>query len=159
VKRQRTIGALLAALVAAALGWWLGTATAEESAPATTTVTVTVTAAPAETEPQPVPDEPAATGTDAASGLPWIAAFQLPPEGRETLELIEAGGPFPYERDGTVFQNRESILPDESRGYYREYTVPTPGSDDRGARRIVAGSGGELYYTDDHYESFGRIRP
>ena len=98
------------------------------------------------------------TATDPESGLTWIAVAALPAEGRETLELIDAGGPFPYERDGVVFQNREGILPDESRGYYHEYTVPTPGSDDRGARRIVTGSGGELYYTDDHYETFRRIR-
>ena len=90
--------------------------------------------------------------------LAWIAVAALPAEGRETLELIDAGGPFPYERDGVVFQNREGILPDESRGYYHEYTVPTPGSDDRGARRIVTGSGSELYYTDDHYDSFRRIQ-
>jgi guanyl-specific ribonuclease Sa len=83
----------------------------------------------------------------------------LPPEAEWTLQLIQRGGPFPYERDGTVFQNRERRLPDEPRGYYREYTVPTPGSPDRGARRIVVG--GEppavYYYTDDHYRTFRRI--
>ena len=81
----------------------------------------------------------------------------LPPEARETLELIASGGPFPFDRDGTVFMNREGSCPTSSRGYYREYTVVTPGSDDRGARRIVAGAGSERYYTDDHYESFRRI--
>lgn len=159
MKGQRTIAGLLAALLAAAVGWWFGTATADESAPAATaTVTVTVTVATAEPQPEPEPAQPAETGIDPASGLPWLAAAELPAEGRETLELIDAGGPFPYERDGVVFQNREGILPAESRGYYHEYTVPTPGSDDRGARRIVTGSGGELYYTDDHYESFRRIQ-
>jgi ribonuclease T1 len=71
--------------------------------------------------------------------------------------LIEAGGPFPYRQDGATFQNREGLLPSEPAGYYREYTVETPGSEDRGARRIIAGKGGELYWTDDHYASFTRI--
>ena len=76
----------------------------------------------------------------------------------KTLALIDAGGPFPYRQDGTVFSNREHLLPAEAHGYYHEYTVPTPGSPDRGARRIVMGSQGEAYYTDDHYRSFWRIR-
>jgi ribonuclease T1 len=76
----------------------------------------------------------------------------------KTLALIDAGGPFPYRQDGTVFSNREHLLPAEAHGYYHEYTVPTPGSFDRGARRIVMGRAGEAYYTDDHYRSFWRIR-
>ena len=86
-----------------------------------------------------------------------IRLAQLPSEARETLARIRAGGPFPYARDGVVFGNREGLLPKRNRGYYREYTVKTPGSRDRGARRIVAGANGELYYTDDHYRSFKRI--
>jgi ribonuclease T1 len=81
----------------------------------------------------------------------------LPAEARETLSLIRAGGPFPYARDGVVFGNREGLLPKQPRGYYREYTVRTPGVRDRGPRRIVAGKNGEHYYTDDHYRSFRRI--
>jgi guanyl-specific ribonuclease Sa len=83
----------------------------------------------------------------------------LPPEAIVTLEAIERGGPFPYDRDGTVFQNREGRLPGQPRGYYREYTVQTPGSRDRGARRIVAGGDPPevYYYTDDHYRSFRRV--
>jgi ribonuclease T1 len=84
-------------------------------------------------------------------------ASALPAEARQTLALIKAGGPFPYQRDGSVFGNREGLLPERSRGYYREYTVKTPGAKDRGARRIVAGRGGEYYYTGDHYRSFQRI--
>jgi ribonuclease T1 len=84
-------------------------------------------------------------------------ATALPPEARETLARIRAGGPFPYSRDGAVFGNREGLLPKRSRGYYREYTVKTPGAKDRGQRRIVAGRSGEFYYTDDHYRSFRRI--
>lgn len=98
------------------------------------------------------------TGTDPDSGLTWIAESDLPPEGVETLRLIDDGGPFPYPgKDGSTFGNREGILPEEASGYYAEYTVPTPGSDDRGARRIVTGEGGEFYFTEDHYESFARI--
>ena len=81
----------------------------------------------------------------------------LPPEARETLARIERGGPFPFRKDGTTFHNRERLLPQRSQDYYREYTVPTPGRGDRGARRVVAGAGGERYYTDDHYRSFKRI--
>jgi ribonuclease T1 len=86
-----------------------------------------------------------------------IPLDKLPPEARHTVALIKAGGPFPYQRDGSVFHNREGLLPKRSRGYYREYTVNTPGAKDRGARRIVAGQGGEFYYTEDHYRSFRRI--
>lgn len=87
-----------------------------------------------------------------------VAAADLPPQARETLALIRAGGPFPYRKDGSTFMNREGRLPPKPRGYYREYTVPTPGARDRGARRIVTGRDGEAYYTDDHYRSFRRIR-
>ena len=85
----------------------------------------------------------------------------LPPEAIETLALIQRGGPFPYRKDGTTFQNRERLLPAKPRGYYREYTVPTPGSRDRGARRIVAGGNPPevFYYTADHYSSFRQIEP
>ena len=86
-----------------------------------------------------------------------VRVADLPQEARQTLALIRAGGPFPHARDGVVFGNREGLLPKRNRGYYREYTVKTPGARDRGARRIVAGANGELYYTDDHYRSFKRI--
>jgi ribonuclease T1 len=86
-----------------------------------------------------------------------IEQQQLPKEARETIALIRQGGPFPYRRDGVAFGNREKLLPRRERGWYREYTVRTPGARDRGARRIVAGRDGTLYYTDDHYRSFKRI--
>jgi len=101
-----------------------------------------------------------------APAMGWVAQHgdsqtihvgDLPPEGRQTLALIRQGGPFPHAKDGSVFGNRENLLPMQSRGYYREYTVPTPGARDRGARRIVSGQGGEFYYTADHYRSFRRI--
>lgn len=90
-----------------------------------------------------------------------IAIAELPRQGRETYELIRQGGPFPYDKDGVVFGNRERLLPVQPRGYWREYTVKTPGSRDRGARRIVCGgparSPQACYYTADHYASFRKI--
>jgi ribonuclease T1 len=98
------------------------------------------------------------TASAAKPGISQIAAADLPREARETLGLIKRGGPFSYSKDGSAFNNRERLLPLRSRGYYREYTVPVPGARDRGARRIIAGSAGEYYYTDDHYATFRRIR-
>ena len=92
------------------------------------------------------------------SDLPPIAADNLPLEALDTISLIDSGGPFPFDRDDLVFQNREGLLPDHPQGYYREYTVITPGENDRGARRIVSGDDGELYYTADHYSSFSEIQ-
>lgn len=99
---------------------------------------------------------PGADGTPDSS-LETVVESDLPEEGRETLDLIRSDGPFPYDRDGVTFENREGILPSQGSGYYREYTVPTPGSDDRGARRIVGGDEGDRYYTEDHYASFRQI--
>jgi ribonuclease T1 len=93
----------------------------------------------------------------AVGALADIRHDELPREARDTLALIKAGGPFPHRQDGRVFGNREGLLPRKQRDYYREYTVKTPAARDRGARRIVAGRGGEYYYTDDHYRSFRRI--
>ena len=93
-----------------------------------------------------------------ATGAKEIAARDLPREGRETLALIKKGGPYPYAKDGTVFGNREGRLPKQKRGYYREFTVRTPGERTRGARRIISGERGDYWYTDDHYATFRRIR-
>jgi ribonuclease T1 len=90
--------------------------------------------------------------------LSEVTLADLPKEGRDTLVVIKQGGPFPYKRDGVVFGNFERRLPEKERGYYREYTVPTPGSRNRGARRIITGRGGEYYYTDDHYQTFHHVR-
>jgi ribonuclease T1 len=89
--------------------------------------------------------------------LPTMRVEQLPPEGIETLELIASDGPFPYSKDGSTFNNREGILPQQPKGFYAEYTVVTPGSDDRGARRIVGGDDGSRFYTSDHYSSFREV--
>ena len=102
---------------------------------------------------------PATGAVDPVSGLRWVEESALPAQATETLALIRAGGPYPYPRnDDQVFGNREGLLPKKGSGYYREYTVVTPGSADRGERRIIVGSGGEKYYTADHYQSFRRIR-
>ena len=87
-----------------------------------------------------------------------VSLKDLPPEAQQTLALVKQNGPFPYPNDGKTFGNREKRLPMRAQGYYREYTVKTPGARDRGARRIIAGNGGEFYYTDDHYRTFARIR-
>jgi len=87
-----------------------------------------------------------------------IAVADLPSEARETIRLIRKGGPFPYAKDAAIFGNREAQLPRQKRGYYKEYTVKTPGVRTRGARRIVAGASGEMYYSEDHYNRFRRIR-
>ena len=89
-----------------------------------------------------------------------IAAADLPKDGRDTLALIRKGGPYPYAKDGSIFSNRERSLPKQPRGYYREYTVKTPGARDRGARRIICGGKQQLncYYTGDHYASFRIIK-
>ena len=106
---------------------------------------------------------PGADAREFSGGYPpTVALADLPAEAREALALIRRGGPFPYPKDGTVFANRERLLPQKPRGHYTEYTVRTPGARDRGARRIIAGgdprASGEYWYTPDHYQSFQRIR-
>ena len=102
------------------------------------------------------PDQPGLAGT--------VALATLPTQAQTTHRLILSGGPFPYSKDGTVFGNRERLLPSKARGFYREYTVKTPGSRDRGARRIICGGKPPTqpeacFYTDDHYASFKQIAP
>jgi ribonuclease T1 len=101
-------------------------------------------------------DRPVAAATP-RSTLPAIAVADLPAQARSTLALIDKGGPFPYAKDGTVFSNLERLLPARPAGYYREYTVVTSGSADRGPRRLVVGASGDIYYTDDHYASFRQV--
>jgi ribonuclease T1 len=100
---------------------------------------------------------PAGGANAGKSGLEVVKAASLPPEARTTLKLIDSNGPFPYSRDGVVYNNLEKILPKQAKGYYHEYTVDTPGSKDRGARRIITGGKGERFYTDDHYASFKEV--
>ena len=105
----------------------------------------------------PGPARPVATASDGA--LPVVPLSSLPTEVDHTIALIRQGGPFPYSRDGVVFANREHLLPAHPSGYYHEYTVPTPGENDRGPRRVVAGGEDEFYYTADHYVSFVAVDP
>lgn len=115
-----------------------------------------VTAAP------PAPDvsvtRPAPSTSDTPrSGLPEVPVAELPAQARTVLARIAEGGPYRYPQDDRVFRNREGRLPDREAGYYREYTVPTPGESDRGARRLVVGEGGDVYYTADHYRTFRQV--
>lgn len=116
----------------------------------------TPTAAPTPAPPAPTSEAPEAAPTP-VSGLPTIRESELPPEALDTLDLIWDDGPYPFRQDDSTFFNREGILPRQSQGYYREYTVITPGSRDRGARRIVVGADWDMYYTADHYASFTQI--
>jgi ribonuclease T1 len=104
-----------------------------------------------------------AVARTAPGALPEMALAALPREAQEVYALIGRGGPFHYDRDGVVFGNREGLLPERPRGYYREYTVRTPGVKSRGARRLICGGPARTpdacFYTDDHYQSFRRIRP
>ena len=109
-----------------------------------------------------LPQPGMARNQPSTGGLDTIRIEQLPLQGRQTYALIRQGGPFPYDKDGTVFGNRERLLPQHKRGYYREYTVRTPGARNRGARRIVCGGQqprmpDACYYTSDHYASFREI--
>ena len=98
----------------------------------------------------------------APNALPEIAFSRLPVEAQATLALVRQGGPYPFAKDGAVFGNHEALLPRRQRGYYHEFTVKTKGARDRGARRIIVGGeptvSHDLYYTDDHYASFKRIK-
>jgi ribonuclease T1 len=99
-----------------------------------------------------------ATASPASAAVGSICYSALPSQAYDTLDLIASDGPFPYSQDGVVFQNREGVLPSQSTGYYHEYTVITPGSSTRGARRIVTGEESqEDYYTSDHYVTFNLI--
>lgn len=136
------------------------TPAADANAPPAATVEPKATATPTPKATANPTANPTATPKPAvtrASNLPTIAYDDLPPEAHDAITLIDQGGPFPFSRDGVTFQNRERILPRKADGYYHEYTVITPGEDDRGARRIVTGEDGEMYYTDDHYDSFREI--
>ena len=159
-RRALTRGGLAAALIALAIYVLLGGEIDLNGSETTTTTTpTTAEAPPMETgaQPEPPPTETAPDGAGAPSEDD-ISPQEAEEIGR-VLALVEAGGPFPHDQDGTTFQNREGLLPPQSEGYYREYTCQTPGSDDRGARRLVIGEGGETYYTADHYRSFTRIDP
>ncbi len=139
----KAVKTLLAGLLAVVglIGFQAGAVASAPSAPQV----------PASAAAQPLAAQPPCGDT---SQFEQVNLSQLPPEAADTVDLVKKGGPYPYPQDGQVFDNREGILPECQKGYYKEYTVETPGSDDRGARRFVVGDGGEYFYTEDHYESF-----
>ena len=143
ITRIGALGALASAL-------FLAGPTAVAAAPATAPAAVAYAA--------PVHAAPAHAASVHAADVGDICYSKLPGEAHETLDLIDKGGPYPYPQDGGVFSNREGVLPQQPSGYYHEYTVETPGSPDRGARRIVTGEQtDEDYYTADHYETFDLV--
>ena len=154
-KRTRSIVSVVV-VVAAVVAWNAffrdggGSSTSAGSSTTTAVIAVSTTGGAHTTE-RPAP------AAQQVSDLPAASTADLPAEALDTLALVQAGGPYPYDQDDGVFGNREGLLPDQFDGYYREYTVETPGSQDRGARRIIVGADGEVYYTDDHYESFVEV--
>ncbi|KDN22928.1 ribonuclease domain-containing protein [Amycolatopsis rifamycinica] len=147
---RRRITAALIGLLVLVLGGWLVKDNLGGGSPSPSP-SPSVTSTPAK-------GGAAVPGAD--SGLPVKALSALPPQASDTWKLIEAGGPYPYPRnDDVVFENREKRLPRKQSGYYHEYTVKTPGSADRGARRLITGQAHELYYTGDHYASFVVVDP
>ena len=140
-KRGSSLSGILAVVVAIA-GWWISQHSSGTSA-----------------SPEHGSGSSYSSGSSASHGaLPTVALSSLPPEAADTVALIDKGGPFPYpDHDDKTFGNFEGLLPTERSGYYREYTVITPGSSDRGARRIIKGDDGTLYWTEDHYEHFAVI--
>jgi len=153
---MRRYGWLIALVVLVAAWWWSQHAKLPESLPAG------APPAPNARVHAPLGDAPQTRAAGDAVHAPNDAArlpAWLPDEARDTLRLIAGGGPFPHRQDGAVFQNRERRLPAQPRGYYREYTVRTPGARDRGARRIIVGGDPpvEFFYSDDHYRSFRRF--
>ncbi|MEV7779062.1 ribonuclease [Kitasatospora sp. NPDC088351] len=139
------------------------TATAASST-ASSAAAQTASTAPKPSAPKPSPPAgttpaPAGTWVPADPALADVCRTKLPDQAVDTLGLIAKGGPYPYRSDGIVFENRENRLPRKASGYYHEFTVVTPGSGDRGARRVVTGDSGEQYWTADHYASFQEIDP
>lgn len=144
---NRLVGALLTAVLLLAGAWLLRSLPGPGGAPVAPAASVSASVSTA-----------SAPATDPQTGLRWVTLDELPREASDTMASIRKGPPYPFAKDGTVFLNAERLLPQQARGYYREFTVVTPGSDDRGARRIVAGGPGEFFWTADHYGSFARIR-
>ncbi|MCR6483305.1 ribonuclease N [Amycolatopsis sp. OK19-0408] len=145
--RRRITAALIGLLVLVLGGWLVKDVVSDGS-----------TTAPSTSAGAPAQGGAAVPGAD--SGLPLKALSALPTQAADTWKLIQQGGPYPYPRnDDVVFQNREKLLPGKKTGYYHEYTVKTPGSADRGARRLITGSSHEVYYTGDHYASFVVVDP
>jgi ribonuclease T1 len=161
-RRALTRGGLAAVLAIAAIYVLLGGDLDLDDLTGADSATTETTA----TEPPPLPtttEEPPQGQTPTEDGPGPQGDGQISQQETDeisrVLALVATDGPFPHDQDGTTFSNREGLLPQHPEGYYQEYTCETPGSDDRGARRLVIGQGGETYYTADHYESFTQIDP
>ncbi|MBV2153883.1 ribonuclease [Kitasatospora sp. SUK 42] len=166
-KNPLVVVAVLILALVAGIGYLLagkGGGSHPKAAASATATAATGSSAPKPSAPKP---SPPAGGTPAPSGT-WVPAdpamadvcrSKLPSQAQDTLGLIAKGGPYPYNRDGIVFENRESRLPRKTDGYYHEFTVVTPGSNDRGTRRVVTGNSGEQYWSGDHYATFQEIDP
>lgn len=159
----RWLRLIVTVVVALVVGWMLLTesdgSSTEPAGTSTSEFVEPEVVVPGPTADTPAQDTASVDGRSSigVSGLPAAFVDDLPPEALDVLDAISDGGPHPYRQDGSTFQNREGLLPFEPEGYYREYTVETPGSPDRGARRIVTGDRGEVFYTDDHYASFVEV--
>lgn len=169
LRDRRTFAGLLVLVVLASVV--IGTLRDDDDSGAAPDATPSIEVSPGEspTESESSDDEdagpafptavaPSRPSTDEESGLPIVGLADLPPEAAQTVALIEADGPFPYDDDGETFLNSAGLLPQHEAGYYRVYTVETPGSAEPTSRRIVTGTDGELYWTDDLYSSFRRIQ-
>lgn len=157
VNRRRITAALIGLIVLVIGGWAVKNAVSDNPAPASSaTATKTGTGLKPAPPGYGVPAAPPA----AVGGLQVKSLSSLPPQAADTWKLIQAGGPFPYPRnDNVVYQNRNKVLPIRQANFYHEFTVKTPGSPDRGARRLITGQGNELFYTGDHYDSFVVVDP
>jgi len=155
----KVVSALLTVVLLLAVWWLQSRGSAEDEGPvAHDRATQSASSASSGPSGPSGSSAPAAMPAADEDGVPYVALTALPREAAVTVRLIDAGGPFPYAgKDGSTFGNYEGALPRRPRGYYAEYTVPTPGASNRGARRIIAGDGGQLYWTADHYASFERI--
>ncbi|MEP6853128.1 MAG: ribonuclease domain-containing protein [bacterium] len=156
-RTRRPLLALLALLALLVIGYTVNAVRGDDRSPsgAASTRPTNSSAIPVGgTRPSPGPSTVSSPRRPRPPGAGAVALSALPDQARLTVDLILAGGPFPYSRDGVVFNNLEHHLPVHPRGYYREYTVPTPGESDRGARRIIVGRNGQYYYTGNHYDSF-----
>jgi ribonuclease T1 len=171
LRDRRTFAAALVVMVVVSvvIGWLRGADGSGDAGEPSATPTVVVTEGPPTGDEPPEGEDtesapafptavaPSAPVIDPESGLQVVDLVDLPPEAADTVALIDAGGPFPYDTDGVTFLNSDGYLPDREDGYYLLYTVDTPGSESRGPLRIVSGTGGEFYWTDDRFESFRRI--
>ncbi|MFE7529071.1 ribonuclease [Kitasatospora sp. NPDC057542] len=162
-KSPLVVVAVLILAVLAGVGYLLagkGGGSHPEAA-ATSTATAAGTSAPKPSAPKPTPPPGGggSTWVPADPALADVCRTKLPSQAQDTLALIAKNGPYPYNRDGIVFENRESRLPKKADGYYHEFTVVTPGSNDRGTRRVVTGGSGEQYWSADHYATFQEIDP